>query len=63
MYNPRFDLLKVMSLSFPLESKLDNSLSVGIHLHDFYLDGIAFFERDGRTFIQSHHGPEAELTI
>ena len=28
-----------------------------------YLDGLAFFERDGKTFIQSHHEPAMELKL
>ena len=28
-----------------------------------YLDGIAIFERDGRTYIQSHHEAAVELKI
>jgi len=28
-----------------------------------YLDGIAFFQRDGRTWIQSHHEPAIELQL
>jgi len=28
-----------------------------------YLDGIAFFQRDGKTWIQSHHEPAVELRL
>ena len=28
-----------------------------------YLDGLAFFEREGKTFIQSHHEPAMELKL
>ena len=28
-----------------------------------YLDGIAFFQKDGKTWIQSHHEPAIELVI
>ena len=28
-----------------------------------YLDGIAFFQRDGKTWIQSHHEPAIELRL
>ena len=28
-----------------------------------YLDGLAFFERDGKPFIQSHHEPALELKL
>jgi broad specificity phosphatase PhoE len=28
-----------------------------------YLDGVAFFNRDGKTYIQSHHEPAIELDV
>ncbi|MGY8854536.1 MAG: histidine phosphatase family protein [Pseudomonadales bacterium] len=60
---PRLDLL--VSHDFTLYTIKDQLLKQGINRYPdvHYLDGVAFFNRDGKTFIQSHHEPAIELDV
>ena len=61
--DPQLDLL--VSHDFTLYTVKDQLLKQGTHRYPdvHYLDGIAFFNRDGKTFIQSHHEPAIELDV
>ena len=61
--HPQLDLL--VSHDFTLYTIKDQLLKQGTHRYPdvHYLDGIAFFNRDGKTFIQSHHEPAVELDV
>lgn len=61
--HPQLDLL--VSHDFTLYTIKDQLLKQGTHRYPnvHYLDGVAFFNRDGKTFIQSHHEPAIELDV
>ncbi|HIE88390.1 MAG: histidine phosphatase family protein [bacterium] len=61
--DPQLDLL--VSHDFTLYTIKDQLLKQGTHRYpDVHcLDGVAFFNRDGKTFIQSHHEPAIELDV
>ena len=60
---PQFDLMVSHDFTlYPLKDRLlgqDSGRYPDVH----YLDGIAFFKRDGRVHIQSHHEEARELGI
>ena len=60
---PQLDLL--VSHDFTLYTIKDQLLKQGTNRYPdvHYLDGVAFFNRDGKTFIQSHHEPAIELDV
>ena len=60
---PQLDLL--VSHDFTLFTIKDQLLKQGINRypHVHYLDGVAFFNRNGKPFIQSHHEPAIELDV
>ena len=60
---PQLDLL--VSHDFTLYTIKDQLLKQNISRYPdvHYLDGVAFFNRDGKTFIQSHHEPAIELDV
>jgi broad specificity phosphatase PhoE len=60
---PQLDLL--VSHDFTLYTIKDQLLKQGINRYPdvHYLDGVAFFNRDGKTYIQSHHEPAIELDV
>ncbi len=60
---PQLDLL--VSHDFTLYTIKDRLLKQDTKRYPdvHYLDGVAFFNRDGRTFIQSHHEPAIELDV
>ena len=61
--DPQLDLL--VSHDFTLYTIKDQLLRQGTNRYPdvHYLDGVAFFNRDGKTFIQSHHEPAIELDV
>ena len=61
--HPQLDLL--VSHDFTLYTIKDQLLKQGTSRYPdvHYLDGVAFFNRDGKTFIQSHHEPAIELDV
>ena len=61
--DPQLDLL--VSHDFTLYTIKDQLLKQGTNRYPdvHYLDGVAFFNRDGKTFIQSHHEPAIELDV
>ena len=61
--DPQLDLL--VSHDFTLYTIKDQLLKQGTNQYPdvHYLDGVAFFNRDGKTFIQSHHEPAIELDV
>lgn len=61
--HPQLDLL--VSHDFTLYTIKDQLLKQGTQRYPdvHYLDGIAFFNRDGKAFIQSHHEPAIELDV
>ena len=60
---PQLDLL--VSHDFTLYTIKDQLLKQDTtrYPHVHYLDGVAFFNRDGKTFIPSHHEPAIELDV
>lgn len=61
--DPQLDLL--VSHDFTLYTIKDQLLKQGTNRYPdvHYLDGVAFFNREGKTFIQSHHEPAIELDV
>lgn len=61
--DPQLDLL--VSHDFTLYTIKDQLLRQGTNRYPdvHYLDGVAFFNREGKTFIQSHHEPAIELDV
>ena len=61
--HPQLDLL--VSHDFTLYTIKDQLLKQSTHRYPdvHYLDGVAFFNRDGKTFVQSHHEPAIELDV
>ena len=59
----QLDLL--VSHDFTLYTIKDQLLKQGTNRYPdvHYLDGVAFFNREGKTFIQSHHEPAIELDV
>tara|TARA_B110000438_G_scaffold159954_1_gene153171 strand:+ start:1315 stop:2001 length:687 start_codon:yes stop_codon:yes gene_type:complete len=59
----QLDLL--VSHDFTLYTIKDQLLKQGTNRYPdvHYLDGVAFFNREGKTFIQSHHEPAIELDL
>lgn len=60
---PQLDIL--VSHDFTLYTIKDQLLKQDTNRYPnvHYLDGVAFFNRDGETFIQSHHEPAIELDV
>jgi len=60
---PQLDLL--VSHDFTLYTIKDQLLKQDTHRYPdvHFLDGVAFFNRNGKPFIQSHHGPAIELDV
>jgi hypothetical protein len=60
---PQLDLL--VSHDFTLYTIKDQLLKQDTKRYPdvHYLDGVAFFNRDGKTYIQSHHEPAIELDV
>ena len=61
--SPQLDLL--VSHDFTLYTIKDRLLKQDTNRYPnvHYLDGVAFFTREGKTFIQSHHAPAIELDV
>jgi broad specificity phosphatase PhoE len=59
----QLDLL--VSHDFTIYTIKDQLLKQGTNRYPdvHYLDGVAFFNREGKTFIQSHHEPAIELDL
>ena len=60
---PQLDIL--VSHDFTLYTIKDQLLKQDTNRYPnvHYLDGVAFFNRDGKTFIQSHHETAIELDV
>jgi len=60
---PQLDIL--VSHDFTLYTIKDQLLKQDTHRYPnvHYLDGVAFFNKDGKTFIQSHHETAIELDV